>query len=398
MYSYRVIGYEEREGPPLNGVSPSISPTLMPDAATDPFTVEVPPQPSDSGLEIVRQGLVFDLGNGNYTALICPVIAGIHEIHVLYNGGGISNQPFRVLNKYGSYDEIFAEGSHLGQYVAASPYELVVSHTVASPITSTASGDGLTGGITGFLSSFMVTVRDPFDNILRSPPPSAVVTARLDLSPGVTFSVWDYHNGSFLLQYTPIAAANNILSVFINGHHILASPFYPQVESGTVSASTSYAIGSGLTSGVTGEISYFQIYSFDGNGNRESVNNNNFTFIITGTNNITGDCEPCPLPPTGSHPICDPLDSKAGHYFCQYMPRYSGEIKISVYLKAGDPPQLQQLSGSPFFASITSSGPSSAYTDISGMYIRTILALPYIYSSNTHFFYHLHFPSFLNGK
>jgi hypothetical protein len=106
---------------------------------------------------MVRFGTVVDLGNGNYTAKVCPVIAGWYEIHVLLNTDGISNQPFRLIDKIHSYDDATAQQSYSGQYVHNSPYSLTVSHSVANALSSTAQGPGLHSAIVGIPTSFMVS-------------------------------------------------------------------------------------------------------------------------------------------------------------------------------------------------------------------------------------------------
>lgn len=67
---------------------------------------------------IIRFGTVYDMRNGNYTIEICPLIAGVFEFHILFKGIGISNQPFRINDKFQSLsDDNTGSGSFRGQYV-----------------------------------------------------------------------------------------------------------------------------------------------------------------------------------------------------------------------------------------------------------------------------------------
>lgn len=339
-------------------------------------------------MEIVRYGMVSDQGNGNYSVRICPIIAGIYEIHLLLKGRGISNQPFRILDKSVSILQAMGQGSFLGQYISQSPYKLQVRHTSASLITSTVEGDGLLSATVSVTSTFMLTVRDHYDNVLRDNYLSPNVSLRLDKTPQAKTMVWNYQNGSYLLQYIPILSGTNILSILINGKQIFGSPYLITTAVGITNASFSYAIGDGLITGITGKISYFTVYAFDLQGNRKTNYDDVFYFVISGSNNITGFTRPCPNPRDPDHPVCDPNDTLAGYYYGQFTPLYTGPIQIDVYLVPGETysslvasglagdrrltalpfslSSLRKLSNSPFHAIIYPSELKAENTDVSG--------------------------------
>eukprot|EP00981_Chlorochromonas_danica_P000612 scaffold139_cov260-Ochromonas_danica.AAC.9 len=368
VYVYRVDYYNLTIGQqPYLGASPrpSLAPTSAPTTLSNAYQTAFPPRLSDSGQEVIRYGIVSDLGNGNYSVRICPVIAGIYEIHVLLNGRGVSNQPVRLLDRFYSLNLLSGRGSYTGQYVGRSPSEVVVSHTEASVITSTVEGEGLVTATTAVPAYFLLTARDPYDNVLRTSYLTPTVSLRLDLSPHANTSVWNYQNGSFLLEYIPQVAGINNITVFVNGFQILGSPFSVFVHVGKTKAKYSYAFGDGLVQGTTGVTSYFQLFAYDGNDNREVFYNDTFLFQITGSNTINGTLQPCPWPRVNPHPACDPSDLLGGYYFGSFVPLVTGTIEIRVFLN--DSGVLVEISNSPFYALISPSKAKAENSDVSGV-------------------------------
>lgn len=342
-----------------------------------PGSHTIAPRPSDQIQDVVRDGSVYDHSNGTYTAQICPVIAGIHEVHVLLNGRGVSNQHFQILNMAQSVQQPLGAGTYFGDYIAGSPYYLVVSHTRASAFTSTAVGKGIMSShpqVVGIPTSFMVTVRDAYYNVLRTSTPGVSVTARLDRSPAVVLPIWDYRNGSFEVEYTPLLAGPNTVSVYIDGSLMRHSPFSFNVSDGRASANYSFAVGRGLYTGRSGDVSYFQVYAFDLNNNRKSDYDDDYRFVVSGSNNITGSLQPCPVAEAATHhPVCGVDDRLAGHYFGYFTPYITGEITVSVYLvharqQHQTQHQYQELFNSPFTARVVPSDPKAELSDVSGTY------------------------------
>jgi hypothetical protein len=173
-------------------------------------------------------------------------------------------------------------GSYFGQYVHDSPYALWVAASSPSARASTASGAGLsTIGTAGVPITFMVTVRDAWDNVVRRNTNPSIVKVTVIRSPSTPVSVWDYKNGSYHVQYTPMSAGNNLIGVFVNSMHIVGSPFSVEFVDGKTSNNYSYATGPGLSVGTAGVPSVFEIFAFDLDNNRKSSSSDKFTF--TGT-------------------------------------------------------------------------------------------------------------------
>lgn len=358
--------------------SPTLAPTATPTSATSPPTTvptAIPTMaedtdyfqspPSDTGFDVIRDGDVTDLGNGRYTVQLCPVISGVYEIHILLNSRGVSNQNHEILSRYTSERTPSGRGQYYGQYVADSPYKLVVSHTVSSGLTTTAVGPGLLEATAGVPTHFMVTVRDAYDNVMRTPSPPKTLVAVLNRSPTAPVDIWDYQNGSLLVEYIPQLAGPNPITVTVDGAQILGSPFMVPVADGRTSAIYSFAVGQGLYTGRTGDLSYFEVYAFDLDNNRKSDYADTYTYVINGTSTLSGTLQPCPSPPQPGHPVCDVDDHLAGHYFGSFEPPHTGLITIRVYLKTG-PNTQQELYNSPFTARIVPSAPRAEYSDVSG--------------------------------
>ena len=372
VYAYRVAFNRETIGKLSSATAiPTFRPTFAPTFAISKE------YESDAGYDIIRYGISSDLSNGNYSIQICPIIAGTYELHLLLKGKGISNQPFRILDTAVSINQPMGNGSYYGQYIADSPYRLNVRHTKASLMTSTVEGDGLVSATVAVTSSFMLTVRDAFDNVLVDNYLKPNVTIRLDKSPYAPVKVWDYKNGSYLLQYTPLLSGENILSVMIDGSQIYGSPYYIPTAVGITNASYSYAEGPGLVLGTTGKISYFTLYSYDIHRNRKTDYKDVYFFEVSGANNFTGYMQPCPFPRDPNHPICNEFDELPGYYWANFIPKYTGMIRINVYLV--DPLNSQsiiEISNSPFHASISPSEPKAEFTDIFGVLYENIAGVP----------------------
>lgn len=373
----------------LPSPSPTVTPTGMPSTlfTNSVYTTSLPP---DTGFDVVRNGLVIDHDNGNYTVQLCPVISGVYETHVMLNSRGVSNQPFKILSKFHSQLVPSGRGTYYGQYVADSPYRLVVSHTISSGITSTAIGPGLVTATVGVPVSFMVTVRDPFDNVMRTADPANLLTVVLNRSPNATVDIWNFGNGSYNVEYIPELSGANLITVAVDGAQIKNSPFSVPTASGQTSDSYSFAVGPGLHGGVTGELAYFEVYAFDLSGNRKADFADNYTFEVTGANTLFGYVHQCPSPPVVDHPVCDANDRLGGHYFGYYRPVNAGATDVAVFLHGNEIPESagRRLAGanattpvlnSPFAAIIAPSGPKAENADVSGAHLLIVTPCLFVF-------------------
>jgi hypothetical protein len=331
----------------------------------------------------VRYGTVYDKEDGDYTVEFCPVLQGVHELHVLLNGKGVSNQPHRVMDTANSRFYSTAMGTHMGQYVDSSPYRLSVTHSSANAFTTTAEGLGLEGAMVNIPAYVLVTVRDSWDNVLRTDnyTDTTYVNCTLDRTPEANISVLNYHNGSYMVRYTPVASGMNSVSIKVNGVHIKNSPFMVTFEDGRPSE-YSTASGDGLTLAYTGTSTYFQVFAYDVRNNRRSTGGDIYQFTLHGANNYTGYLVPCPKPPaaeTGEdhHAICDPYDVEEGHYYGVYTPAYTGITVLSVYVlnsthATDDAVIFQHITGSPWLPTVLPNTQDPYTSDIDGDIYDTI--------------------------
>jgi len=166
---------------------------------------------------------VSDLGNGDYYVQICPVVAGLYELHVLLNAFGVSNQPVRIIGNTLSQRAMdMGEGSSLGQYVDSSPYSLFVKSSLPNSKASTAVGAGLSSAIVGVPNYFMVTVRDSWDNVVTTVM-SNVVVVKILQTPNAVVNIWNYLNGSLEIEY--ISQMAGINDGIYNGYYNIYSFF-----------------------------------------------------------------------------------------------------------------------------------------------------------------------------
>lgn len=415
-YMFRVDYYNTTTGiNPNLSLSPTFSPSIAPTTSSSTVIYD---KISDSGADIVRFGTVVDHNNGDYSVLLCPVIQGIYEIHLLLGGEGVSNQNIRILDPINSLLEPSGFGSHKGYYIDNSPYSLIVRHTKPSIISTTVQmNDDLKLGTVGILNKFLVTVRDPYDNVVRTPNYPLFLTMDLDVYPSATnldyvnlaaidriqwginegqqqygidpvFTLpntvtdtpcWNFHNGSFLCSFIPKVSGINYLSIYIDGFRTIESPFTLNITSGQSFGSTSYALGPGLISTQVNIPTFYKIYAFDNQNNRKLDFNDNFASVLffQGKDPEIIYSKPCTETPIYTESICTEEDLLGGVYYVEYIPHTSGELDIQVYLVPEDetrrlqvswtpPAAWQQIGNSPFKVIVQSGESDSGNVDIGG--------------------------------
>jgi Filamin/ABP280 repeat len=259
---------------------------------------------------------------------------------------------------------------------------------------------GLRTATVGVPAHFMVTVRDPYDNVMRTAFRPFTLTALLDRTPSVPTTIWDYKNGSFNIEYVANISGLNLISVYVNGMQISGSPFSVPFIDGAPSQAYSYAVGPGLIRGIAGEASYFQVYAFDIANNRKTDNLDLYGYRVEGSNNFTGYLKPCPIPADPANPICNPYDTYLGHYFGVFTPLYTGPMIIQVFLVDNSTTAAAEyavvtndwaeLRNSPFEVTVTPSTPHAEgsivtgilYDNTAGVQGLVLLQLKDIYGNN----------------
>jgi hypothetical protein len=334
------------------------------DEAEESISTEV----YDPDVDVVRYGSVTDLGNGNYTGTVCPIVTGWYEIHILLNGQGVSNLPFKIQTRQNSQGD--ASGADLGssfrgQYIHRSPYHSYVSNSEASAINSVVEVSGSLDGCTvGVLASFMVTLKDSWKNIVRSYPisPPEVKISMLH-APDVESVQYNLGNGSHKIDFVPTYAGTNLVQVLVNNAPIEGSPFTVDIIDGVASQNHTYAVGPGLNVGTTGFISAFLVYAMDLDGNPKTDYNDTYSYMTSGSENVSGVLYPC-LGNDESALYCGSAEPVGGLYYTFFEPTKTGYLTIQVFLD--DSTGSHELWNSPFIPRIHPGLPKAENTDIWG--------------------------------
>lgn len=145
-----------------------------------------------------------------------------------------------------------------GQNVGSSPFTVYVLNTVARGLTSTAVGPGVTAVNVSYPAFYTVTVSDVYNNIALNVV--NVVTMLVDGAGGFRVSVFDFKNGSYYIQYTPVISGSTLVTVMVNGMPIFGSPFSVYSDVVSSDANTTYAIGPNLYLGLFCIFSYLFMF------------------------------------------------------------------------------------------------------------------------------------------
>lgn len=326
----------------------------------------------NDSINIVRYGTVVDLRNGKYLGEMCPLTTGWYEMHILLNAFGVSNLPKHVV-----------EYSFRGQYVDRSPYRIYVGNGLADGITSSVEVEGnLLGCTVGITSSFMITLRDSWGNVVRDHGTDNI-KAYFPLMPNVVFQISNLFNGSVYLEFIPDLIGDNTLEVLVNGNTpIQGSPFVVTVRDGIAESNYSYALGSGLSIGTAGELSSFVVLSYDLSNNRKKDKSDIFRYKTSGSEFLEGSLKYC----DGSDEsikYCDTKYGPGGIYYATFVPTKIGVLNISVSLVHYDDDlhfTEAEISNSPFFAHIHPGSASAENSDISGTIYNATVGIEYFVS------------------
>ena len=124
------------------------------------------------------------------------------------------------------------------------------------------------------------------------------------------------------------------MAVYVNGKHILSSPFKVKFIDGAISPKFTYSKGEGLKVGTAGTPSFFELFAFDLENNSENKSSSAFMYSISGANSLYGNLLPCPVSVSaGTSYVCEESYGTKGHYYGIFTPTYRGTIQIDVYLK-----------------------------------------------------------------
>lgn len=343
----------------------------------------------------ITYGAIDDHGNGNYTATICPSVAGVYEIHVLLNSQGVSNQYSQFSMFAGtSFDRPSNRGvaDMGGQSIDKSPYSLVVTHSAVYGLTSTAYGPGLTNGTVGVGNYFFVTFRDLAGNVVSDKVYPYNVAMSLDLSVqrgrNTSIQYFDLHNGTWLIEYAPDIAGINMLLVTVNNQQILGSPFNVTVLQGSPSATFSNIINGAPNAPrtvVAGIPYYFEVERQDIEGNLQFLLNGTkpaltrfeFTVNTPDGKNYSGGMHICPqysdVILVGDGTVCR-SDGLFNLYYGVFVPTVTGVTIFHIFLVTEENGVLNfaEISFSPFSLLVTEGSAYATNTAISGTLYETV--------------------------
>lgn len=137
----------------------------------------------------------------------------------------------------------------------------------ACPSTSRIVGPGLSRGVAGETSTFVIQARDESNN-RRLEGGDEFVAALYSARDVVVCDVEDAGDGTYTVQYTPRMAGIYELHITVSEEHVAASPFPVRVEPGTAVIRGTLAKGEGRRSAVVGKPSSFSVLLHDVAGNR----------------------------------------------------------------------------------------------------------------------------------
>ena len=154
----------------------------------------------------VRFGVVKDLGNGNYSVQICPVIAGTYNLEVRYMGAvGASGGALK----------------YFGLNVGSAPFSVIVKN--GNPLGLTCTVTELQKKVNVSVPThFIVTARDSYYNLILDRKVNITLTVNGISASNLT--VFDFKNGSYYVQYTPTQSGENNLVVKLNNMNVINSP------------------------------------------------------------------------------------------------------------------------------------------------------------------------------
>jgi hypothetical protein len=370
----------------ISNFTPSSKPSLSPNnGASNTYTESLLDSSFIPGLydHYYPQTLIYDGGNGKYTASVCPFIAGVFELHVLLNGDGMSDQPFSLENRSQTVDNMMGEGTFRGQYIDQSPYSLFVTSGLPNGNRCEAYGSGIYSAVVGTFNSFIVTIKDTWGNVVipltdfRNQTRLPNITITLSNST-INFVVENLQNGSVVIQYIPQKIGFDFLEVLIDGLSVIGSPFSINILSGMTSSNFSQVLGSNHRISIAGDIFSFTIEAYDLDGNVESSESDIFSYLAVGYRNFTGTLKSCgdQLVNTSNSSFCDGTGSS--YYYGYFVPKNIGIIYLHVYLKRND--TIYEIRNSPVFIQIIASFPMANFTLPQGIFYMYVYLIIRIFS------------------
>ncbi|PRP81712.1 hypothetical protein PROFUN_10812 [Planoprotostelium fungivorum] len=170
--------------------------------------------PRDMGGDIVTARLegphtidcpILDAFNGTYSLTLNAPVVGIYQLSIFMNG----------------------------EHISGSPFQPICMPGLTSPLKSTASGTGLSGGIVGSRCSFTVQAYDNNGNhkLKGGDAFRCQIIDPKALKSAINAVITDNNNGTYTFTYSPDQSGQFEISVTLDGSHIKGSPFRTNIVS-----------------------------------------------------------------------------------------------------------------------------------------------------------------------
>jgi hypothetical protein len=284
----------------------------------------------DVHLEVIRFGSILDHGNGNYSTKVCPISKGLFEVHMVM----IEDSKYQKIEFV--HQDFIEQDLSSGTHIRGSPFKLLVEHSFPVPSLCLAYGPGLIGTIVGVPTWFLITLRDAWNNLCDSE--WSIFPVSILFLENTSYSVVNMHNGTYKIVFTPLSSGSLFIDVVIRNSSILGAPFRVPVLDGHSSHAYAYAYGKGLFFGTAGDLSSFEVISYDEGGNLDFEQDLiGFRFIVSPIDisgrsfqSIDRDMETCDLTS-----MCTKIVPRVNRrqFIGSWTPHISGYYKISIFIE-----------------------------------------------------------------
>lgn len=297
-------------------------------------TVEVRAYHNSKPASVV--GNVQDLFNGTYLGVYVPLVSGYYTVAVTLNGLD----------------------------VAESPYTVFVNYAETAGRRCVASGAGLLGSTSDQQSTFLVFMRDAFDN--PRDLGGDVIRTTLTGPDTVEGTFTDFLNGTYEVQYVPTKAGVYTVTVLVNDEEISGSPFHALCVDGITAGFTSSAHGIGLTHAMAGVTAPFEVQARDVNANNRTLGGDELTVVLNTTRPaISADG----LPFDEVVIVNGTAEYTAdGKYSCQYVATVAKMHSLRVFING------MEIHGSPFHPVVIPNRMNATMSVVSGSGVQGSVA------------------------
>jgi hypothetical protein len=216
--------------------------------------------------------------------------------------------------------------------IHGSPFSLIISPGQTDAKQAVATGQGLYRVVCGERAVFFIQSRDSYGNHVDRGGDKYSISIKyfffyfflifffICRGPGIVTvpMIRDDNNGTYVVSWTPNVACHYDISITLNQHPIVGSPFKVTAEPGPTYAPACIAEGNGLTSASVSTFGGFKITAHDSLNNKKNKGGDNFVAYIRGKSSLFA-----------AHVI----DSHNGTYSVAYLVQEQGQFKLEITLE-----------------------------------------------------------------